>query len=158
MNILLANYHNVNTIPATLTFQLTGSMYDNVTGKRQWHILQSWKSANLLYIHWQSEFKSDDNITLGYTESQSSPNLKNKCQLECVGGAQVRAGMNGKPLNPSTGDKCHPALVGGIKLGLQRASVYTNIFGNLLTVSWGRAQPPQYELLQVSPLGAGRII
>lgn len=66
--------------------------------------------------------------------------------------------MHGKPLNPSTGEKCHPALVCGIKLGLQRASVDTNTFGNLLTISWGKAQLPHYELLQVSLLGAGRTI
>lgn len=95
---------------------------------------------------------------LGYTESQSSSDLKNKCQRECVGGAQVKAGMHGKPLNPSTGDKCHPALLGGIELGLQRASEDTNTFGNLLTISWGRAQLPQYEVLQVSPLVAGSAI
>lgn len=58
---------------------------------------------------------------------------------ERVGGAHFRAGMHGKPLNPSTCDKCYPALAGGIKLGLQRASVDTYAFGNLLTISWGRA-------------------
>lgn len=55
-----------------------------------------------------------------------------------MGGVQFKAGMHGKPPNPSTCDKHYPAIAGGIQLGWHRAQEDTNVFGNLPTISWGR--------------------